>query len=228
MLAGVTIVDPGLDLDRADVELEPDAVVHPFTVLRGRDEGRRGRRGRPARRRSRRRDRAGRASSGRSVTFAPARCSRRARRRARSWRSRTRASARGPRCRTSPTSATPTSARTRTSAPGTSPRTSPTSPGSRRGGRRSAATSGPASTMRSLLRSTIGDDAWIAAGSVDHRGCPARVARGFARARQVNKEGLRAWKAATTELTPARARGVRRACPSRSPGTGSSAGRRSG
>ena len=35
MLAGVTIVDPADDLDRADVELEPDVVVHPFTVLRG-------------------------------------------------------------------------------------------------------------------------------------------------------------------------------------------------
>jgi bifunctional UDP-N-acetylglucosamine pyrophosphorylase/glucosamine-1-phosphate N-acetyltransferase len=36
MLAGVTIVDPDTTWIEADVELEPDAVVHPFTVLRGR------------------------------------------------------------------------------------------------------------------------------------------------------------------------------------------------
>jgi bifunctional UDP-N-acetylglucosamine pyrophosphorylase/glucosamine-1-phosphate N-acetyltransferase len=35
MLAGVTIVDPRSTWIDADVELEPDAVVHPFTVLRG-------------------------------------------------------------------------------------------------------------------------------------------------------------------------------------------------
>jgi bifunctional UDP-N-acetylglucosamine pyrophosphorylase/glucosamine-1-phosphate N-acetyltransferase len=36
MLAGVTIVDPGTTWIEADVELEPDTVIHPFTVLRGR------------------------------------------------------------------------------------------------------------------------------------------------------------------------------------------------
>jgi bifunctional UDP-N-acetylglucosamine pyrophosphorylase / glucosamine-1-phosphate N-acetyltransferase len=36
MLAGVTIVDPGSTWIEADVEIEPDAVIHPFTVLRGR------------------------------------------------------------------------------------------------------------------------------------------------------------------------------------------------
>jgi bifunctional UDP-N-acetylglucosamine pyrophosphorylase/glucosamine-1-phosphate N-acetyltransferase len=35
MLAGVTIVDPGSTWIEAGVELEPDAVIHPFTVLRG-------------------------------------------------------------------------------------------------------------------------------------------------------------------------------------------------
>ena len=35
MLAGVTIVDPATSWIDADVELEPDAVIHPFTVLRG-------------------------------------------------------------------------------------------------------------------------------------------------------------------------------------------------
>jgi bifunctional UDP-N-acetylglucosamine pyrophosphorylase/glucosamine-1-phosphate N-acetyltransferase len=36
MLAGVTIVDPQSTWIDASVELEPDIVVHPFTVLRGR------------------------------------------------------------------------------------------------------------------------------------------------------------------------------------------------
>jgi bifunctional UDP-N-acetylglucosamine pyrophosphorylase/glucosamine-1-phosphate N-acetyltransferase len=35
MLAGVTIVDPATTWIDPQVELEPDAVVHPFTVLRG-------------------------------------------------------------------------------------------------------------------------------------------------------------------------------------------------
>jgi bifunctional UDP-N-acetylglucosamine pyrophosphorylase / glucosamine-1-phosphate N-acetyltransferase len=35
MLAGATIVDPATTWIDADVELEPDAVIHPFTVLRG-------------------------------------------------------------------------------------------------------------------------------------------------------------------------------------------------
>jgi bifunctional UDP-N-acetylglucosamine pyrophosphorylase/glucosamine-1-phosphate N-acetyltransferase len=35
MLAGATIVDPATTWIEADVELEPDTVVHPFTVLRG-------------------------------------------------------------------------------------------------------------------------------------------------------------------------------------------------
>jgi bifunctional UDP-N-acetylglucosamine pyrophosphorylase/glucosamine-1-phosphate N-acetyltransferase len=36
MLAGVTIVDPASTWIEADVELEADAVIHPFTILRGR------------------------------------------------------------------------------------------------------------------------------------------------------------------------------------------------
>ena len=35
MLAGVTIVDPGTTWIDAEAELEPDAVIHPFTVIRG-------------------------------------------------------------------------------------------------------------------------------------------------------------------------------------------------
>jgi bifunctional UDP-N-acetylglucosamine pyrophosphorylase / glucosamine-1-phosphate N-acetyltransferase len=35
MLGGVTIVDPGSTWIDADVTIEPDAVIHPFTVIRG-------------------------------------------------------------------------------------------------------------------------------------------------------------------------------------------------
>jgi bifunctional UDP-N-acetylglucosamine pyrophosphorylase/glucosamine-1-phosphate N-acetyltransferase len=35
MLAGVTIVDPGSTWIEAGVEIEPDVTVHPFTVIRG-------------------------------------------------------------------------------------------------------------------------------------------------------------------------------------------------
>jgi bifunctional UDP-N-acetylglucosamine pyrophosphorylase/glucosamine-1-phosphate N-acetyltransferase len=35
MLAGVTIVDPGSTWIDAEVEIEADAVIHPFTVIRG-------------------------------------------------------------------------------------------------------------------------------------------------------------------------------------------------
>ena len=35
MLAGVSIVDPATTWIEADVELEPDTIVHPFSVLRG-------------------------------------------------------------------------------------------------------------------------------------------------------------------------------------------------
>jgi bifunctional UDP-N-acetylglucosamine pyrophosphorylase / glucosamine-1-phosphate N-acetyltransferase len=36
MLAGVTIVDPASTWISADVQIEPEVVIHPFTVLRGR------------------------------------------------------------------------------------------------------------------------------------------------------------------------------------------------
>jgi bifunctional UDP-N-acetylglucosamine pyrophosphorylase / glucosamine-1-phosphate N-acetyltransferase len=42
MLAGVTIVDPATTWIDAGVELEPDVVVHPFTVLRGSTRAARG------------------------------------------------------------------------------------------------------------------------------------------------------------------------------------------
>jgi len=42
MLAGVTIVDPQSTWIEADVELEPDSTIHPFTLLRGKTRVRSG------------------------------------------------------------------------------------------------------------------------------------------------------------------------------------------
>ena len=38
MLAGVTIVDPQTTWIEADVEIEPDATIHPFTVINGKSK----------------------------------------------------------------------------------------------------------------------------------------------------------------------------------------------
>ena len=140
MLAGVTIVDP-LDVDRADVEIEPDVddpSVHRASAATVRIA-------------TRRRDRPVRLDP-RAHRARPAEREGRHVRRAEG----ARASARARRSRTSPTSATPRSARTRTSPPATSPRTSATTPASRRNARRSAATSGPESTIRSSHLSRLG------------------------------------------------------------------------
>ena len=61
MLAGVTIVDPSTTWIEADVEIEADAVIQPFTVLRGRTRVGARRGGGPSRRRRRRRRRRARA-----------------------------------------------------------------------------------------------------------------------------------------------------------------------
>ena len=53
MSAGVTIVDPQTTWIDAEVEIEADAVVHPFTVIRGATQDRRRVRDRPARGRPR-------------------------------------------------------------------------------------------------------------------------------------------------------------------------------
>ena len=139
MLAGVTIVDPALDLDRG----------------RRRDRARRD--DPPAHRHPRRRSRDRRAAS-RSGPFAyirPGTVARRGREDRHVRRGQeVDASAPARRSRTSPTSATPRSARIRTSPPGNITANFPHEPGSRRAGRRSAATSGPASTMCSMHLST--------------------------------------------------------------------------
>ena len=152
MLAGATIVDPRATWIDPQVELEPDAVVHPFTVLRGATRVRRG------------------AEVGPHVVAIDAEIGERAlvgpfcylrpgtvleagAKAALSSSSRIPGSEKGQRCHTCPTSATPRSARRRTSAPARSPLTIHTCRVDPRGGRKSAATSGPASTMPSLRQS---------------------------------------------------------------------------
>ncbi len=148
MLAGVTIVDPATTWIEPTVELEEDVTINPFTVLRGRTVVRRGAEIGPhtvavdA-------EIGARAIVGPFCYLRPGTVSASPRRRAPSWRSRTRASATARRCRTCRTSATPRSARTRTSGPARSRRTSATAPASRSSARRSAATSEPRSTMGS-------------------------------------------------------------------------------
>ena len=188
MLAGSDDRRPGHDVDRPDrragARLHHPALHRPAR----RDARRAGRRGRAARRRRGLGDRPRTRWSAPSVTFAPERCWRPARRQARSWRSRTRTSGNGRRCPTSPTSETRRSARTRTSRRATSPSTSPISPASPRAGRRSGATSGPESTMRSSRQ-------WRSAttrGSARARSITEDVpaeSLAVARARQENKEG---------------------------------------
>ena len=188
MLAGVTIVDPASTWIDAGVDARGRRRRPPVHGAARRDDGRRGRRDRPARGRGRRVDRWRVRWWGRSVTFAPEPFSRRGRRRARSWRSRTRVSARARRCRTSPTSATPTSARTPTSPPGTSPRTSRTT----RIGRKERTKIGR--NVRTGVDNTfvapvtVGDDAWVASGTVVTDDVPPGSLAGFP-PRQETKEG---------------------------------------
>ena len=152
MLAGVTIVDPATTWIDPTVEIEPDATIQPFAILRGATRVATGAEIGANTVADRRPHRDATRRSAHSVTFAPERSSATPPRRAPSWRSRTHASATARRCLTCRTSATPRSATTRTSAPARSRPTSRTSPASPRAARRSGATSGPASTMASSRR----------------------------------------------------------------------------
>ena len=185
MLAGATIVDPAATWIEPDVELEPDSddpPVHRLTRQHRVDRApRSARTSSPSTRRS------GRArSSAHSVTFAPEPCwSRRKGRHVRGDEELTIGD--GRRCRICRTSATRRSARGPTSPPARSRPTTRTSPGSRRGGRKSAATSRrrPECLRRSRRDRRRRLDG---AGSAITDGRAAGVARGRA-ARQETKEG---------------------------------------
>ena len=167
--------------------------IHPFTVIRGGREDRGRRRGRPARRRV---DAEIGPAHRRPVRLpSPGHQLEAARRPARSWRSRTRASARARRSRTSRTSATPTSARTRTSPPATSPPTSSTSPASGEGADADRAERQDRhSTIRSLPRSRSATTLGLRAGAVITEDVPPGSLAGFP-PKQTRKEGYAAWKA---------------------------------
>src|SRR5919198_5357807 len=142
----------------------------------------------------------------RSATCGREPSSRRARGRARSSRSRTRASAEARRCRTPRTSATPRSARGRTSAPATSRPTSPTILAGRRAAPSSAATSGPASTMPSLLLSRLATMLGLRRAPSSQRMSPPDPSRGSRHARSPKRTG--SMTSATTTPTEARLPGL--------------------
>ena len=193
MLAGVTILDPASTWIEAGVELEPDATVHPFTVLRGTTRVAGGSRDRPARGRDRRRDRP---RSGRRALLLPSPWNgARAALEGRDVRGAQEGprSAKGRRCRTSRTSATPRSGRARTSAQARSPRTSRTSPGCRRARRRSARNVRVGVDTVFVAPVTVGDDAWTAAGSVVTDDVPDNALAGFPPA--PGQQGGTRWKA---------------------------------
>ena len=188
MLAGVTIVDPATTWIEPSVELEPDVVVEPFTVLRGHDARRRGRRDRTARGGHRRRDR--RRGAGRALLLpSPRNGSRdRARRPERSWRSRRRSSAKGPRCPTSPISAMRRSAQDTNIGAGSITANFPHRPGQPKGKTTIGDNVRVAVDTMFVAPVTVGDDAWTAAGSVITDDVPDNTLAGFP-PRQVNKEG---------------------------------------
>src|SRR5439155_3015817 len=99
-----------------------------------------------------------------------------------------------------PTSATPTSARTRTSARGRSQRTIPTSQAGPRVVRRSAATSGPASTMGSRHRSRSGTTPGLRVGRTSQMMSLANLWQA-SRLGRSRKRDISVESATTTELT---------------------------
>ena len=170
MLAGVTIVDPMSVWIDVTVAIEQDVVIHPFTVIRGDARIATG-------------VEIGPFASIRTLTelgpdakvgtFVELKAVRVGRAR---------------RSRISRTSVTQRSAKTRTSPLETSPRTSVISPSSRRKERRSAATSGTGVDNTFLAPVEIGDDTWIAPGTVITENVPPGSLAGFA-PRQVIKKG---------------------------------------
>ena len=232
MLAGVTIVDPASDLDRGRRDARGRRVVHPFTVLRGATTVAAGAEigphavavdasigegaiGRPVLLPSPRHGSRGGGEGG-HIRGDQELADRRAARR----------------CRTSPTSATPTSARTRTSRAGNVTANFSHEPGRAKGrttiGRN--VRTGVDNTFVAPV--TVGDDAWISAGTVITDDVPPGSLAGFP-PRQVTKEGWvyeRGKRGDGRRLSspPPGARDRDRARPARARATGSSAGRRSG
>ena len=230
MLAGVTIVDPADDLDRGGRRDRARRDIHPFTVLRG--ATRVAPAPRSARTRSWSTPRSARArSSGRSATCAPAPCSEPARRRARSSRSRTHASARARRCRISRTSATPRSARARTSPPGNITANYPHEPGRPKG--RTVIGRNVRTGVQNVFVAPveIGDDAWIGAGSTITEDVPPGRSRSRGRGRST-KRAMSERSDGGNEMTEATLPGLETLdsprCPDDRRSAGSSARRRRG
>ena len=183
----MTIVDPRTTWIDDGVELEPDTVVHPFTVLRGSTRVAAGaeigphavaidaevgpgalvgpfcylRPGTVL------------AAGAKAGTFVEIKNT---------------TSARAPRCRTCPTSATRRSARARTSAPATMTANFAHQPGQPKERTKIGRNVRTAVDNTFVAPVEIGDDAWIAAGAVITEDVPPGALAGFA-PRQVTKEG---------------------------------------
>ena len=200
MLAGVDDRRSRHDVDRARRRARAGLDHPPVHGAARQDAGRRRARGRPARRRRRRRDRAGCARSVPSVTSAPGRSSERAQRRARSWRSRTREI--GERDE----GAAPLLHRRRGDRRGHEHRRRQhhgqlpaPARAARRDGRRSAATSGPASTMASRRRWRSGTTLGLRAGRTSQKMSLPNRSPGSHRSR--SRKRAISVESATTELT---------------------------
>ena len=188
MLAGVTIVDPQTTWIEPDVELEADATVHPFTVLRGRTRVAAGAEIGPHAVAPRRRGRA-RCDRGTLLLPSPRHGPRGGREGGHVRGDQELARRRGhqgapsvvPRRRRA-------SATGRTSPRATSPPTSRIEPGQPKGRTTIGRNVRTGIHNGFIAPVTIGDDAWIAAGSVITKDVPAE-ALAVARSRQVNKEG---------------------------------------
>ena len=230
MLAGVTIVDP------ATTWIEPDGRARARRRRSIRSPSSAARRASPRAPRSARtpsrstpRSASGRRSA-RSVTFAPAPSSRPTRRREPSWRSRTRASA--PRTKVPHLSYIGDAddrrghehRRRHHHRELPAPARQAEGPDDDR-----RATSGPAIHNGFVAPVEVGDEAWIAAGSVITKDVPPDALAAFA-PRQENKEGYARHRKARrlSSPLPGPRGGAGDAVTEPRPGTGSSAGRRSG
>ena len=161
---GSTIVDPQTTWIEPDVALEPDAAIHPFTVLRGTTRSPRGRRS--ARTRSRSTPRSGPgATVGPFCYLRPVTVLGRRRRPGTFVEIKNSPSGRTRRCRTSRTSATPRSERGRTRRR-IDHRELSASAGSAEGPDDDRPQRQVAVDTMFVAPVVVGDDAWIAAGSV--------------------------------------------------------------
>ena len=187
MLAGVTIVDPASTWIDPTVTLEPDSVVHPFTVLRGATTVAAGAEIGPHVVAVDADDRAGRAR-GALLLPSPRHRARRSSKAGTFVELKNTGSGRAPRCRTCRTWATRTSATGTNVGAGSITANLSHDPERGKRGREIGRDVRVAVDTMFVAPVTLGDDAWTAAGSVVTDDVPDNALVGFP-PRQVVKEG---------------------------------------